>query len=54
MKELAVLFNDPKSGLPMVQSIESVEKASHWNEWIEVIFWICEECLTITASNRCD
>jgi hypothetical protein len=55
MKELAVLFNDPISGLPMVQSLESLKKEGrHWNEWVQVIFWICEECLTITASNRCD
>ena len=54
MKELAVLFNDPVSGLPMIETIESVKEWPHWNEWLQVIFWICEECLTITASHRCD
>jgi len=54
MKELAVLYNDPVAGLPMVESLESLEDPARCNEWVQVIFWICEECLTITASNRCD
>jgi len=54
MKELAVLFNDPLSGLPMVESLQSLENPSHWNEWVQVVYWICEECLAIAASNRCD
>jgi hypothetical protein len=54
MKELAVLFNDPLSGLPMIETIESMKKPLRWNEWIQVVFWICEECLAISASNRCD
>jgi hypothetical protein len=51
MKELAVLFNDPISGMPMTEPLES--DSSRWDEWVQVIFWICEECLAITASNRC-
>ena len=50
MKELAALCNDPRSGLPMVDASEH----PHWNEWVQVVFWVCEECLAITASNRCD
>ena len=50
MKELAVLCNDPRSGLPMAESSEN----PHWNEWVQVVFWVCEECLAIAASNRCD
>ena len=50
MKELAVLCNDPRSGLPMVEPCGS----PHWNEWVQVVFWVCEECLAITVSNRCD
>jgi hypothetical protein len=54
MKELAVFCNDPHSGLPMVESLSGLDKPSHWNEWVQVIFWVCEECLAIAASNRCD
>jgi hypothetical protein len=54
MKELAVLCNDPQSGLPMVESPEELENPSRWNEWVQVVYWVCEECLAIAASNRCD
>jgi|WetSurMetagenome_2_1015567.scaffolds.fasta_scaffold138512_1 hypothetical protein len=54
MKELAVIFNDPRSGLPMIEPLEAPEDTLGWNEFVQVIFWICEECLAITASNRCD
>ncbi len=50
MKELALLCNDPRSGLPMVDASEG----PHWNEWVQVVFWVCEECLAIAVSNRCD
>ena len=50
MKELAVVCNDPRSGLPMVETSEG----PNWNEWVQVVFWVCEECLAIAASNRCD
>ncbi len=52
MKELAVLFNDPVSGLPMVEAQENRDDSAKFNEWIQVIFWICEDCLAITAANR--
>jgi hypothetical protein len=54
MKELAVLFNDPISGLPMMESLENLYNPPKFNEWVQVVFWICEECLAITAANRCD
>ncbi len=54
MKELAVLFNDPISGLPLVEPGESFQNSRFWNEFVQVVFWICEECLAITASNQCD
>jgi len=54
MKELAVLCNDPHSGLPMVESLQDLEHPSRWNEWVQVVYWVCEECLAIAASNRCD
>ena len=50
MKELAVICNDPRSGLPMVE----ISEEPQWNEWVQVVFWVCEECLAIAASNRCD
>jgi hypothetical protein len=54
MKELAVLCNDPQSGLPMVESLAELKNPSSWNEWVQVVYWVCEECLAIAASNRCD
>jgi hypothetical protein len=54
MKELAVLCNDPNSGLPMVESPDELQNRSAWNEWVQVVYWVCEECLAIAASNRCD
>jgi hypothetical protein len=49
MQELAVIHNDPPSGLPMVD-----KKLEGFNEWVQVVFWICEECLSIVANNRTD
>lgn len=54
MLELAVFCNDPHSGLPMVEPIDSLEDPTCWNEWVQVVYWVCEECLAIAASNRCD
>ena len=54
MKELAVLQNDPHSGLPMIETLEELSAPSSFNEFIQVVYWVCEECLTIAASNRCD
>lgn len=45
MKELAVIHDDPHSGLDMTGSN---------NPWVEVVFWICEGCFTILSANRCD
>ena len=54
MKELAVIHNDPHSGLPMVEKLEDLSDPSHFDEFAQVVYWVCEECLTITTSNRCD
>jgi hypothetical protein len=54
MKELAAIHNDPHSGLPMIESLEELSKPSDFNEFIQVVYWVCEECLTVAASNRCD
>jgi hypothetical protein len=54
MNELATLQNDPHSGLPMCDRLDELSKPSDFNEFIQVVYWVCEECLTITASNRCD
>ena len=54
MKELAVIHNDPWSGLPMVEPVDALEDPSHANEWVQVVYWVCDDCLTIAASNRCD
>jgi len=54
MKELATLLNDPHSSLPMVEKLEELSEPAKFNEHVQVVYWVCEECLTITASNRCD
>lgn len=54
MMELAVIHNDPHSGLPMCESLEELSDPSDSNEFVQVVYWVCEECLTISASNRCD
>jgi hypothetical protein len=54
MMELAVIHNDPHSGLPMCESLEELSDPSEFNEFVQVVYWVCEECLTIAASNRCD
>ena len=54
MKELAVIPDDPHSGLPMVESIDEFKRSSSFNEWVQLVYWVCEECLTIAVSNRCD
>jgi hypothetical protein len=54
MKELAAIHNDPHSGLPMIESLEELSEPSNFNEFIQVVYWICEECLTVATSNRCD
>jgi hypothetical protein len=54
MMELATIYNDPHSGLPMCDKLEELSDPSDFNEFIQVIYWVCEECLTVTTSNRCD
>jgi hypothetical protein len=55
MRELAVICNDPISGLPMVDPIDPFEdQQKTWNEFVQVVFYICPECLAITAQNQCD
>ncbi len=54
MSELAVIHNDPFSGLPMDEKLENSLASKDFNEFLQVVYWVCEECLTITTSNRCD
>ena len=57
MLELAVIHDDPRSGLPMVERAEPGGEGpcpTQFNEWVQVVYWVCEECLTLAASNRCD
>ena len=54
MMELAVIHNDPNSGLPMCERLEELSDPADFNEFVQVVYWVCEQCLTITASNRCD
>jgi hypothetical protein len=54
MRELAVICNDPISGLPMVDSIDPSGSQNDFNEFVQVVFYICDECLTITVRHQCD
>ena len=54
MLELATLLNDPHSGLPMTETLEELSEPTKFDEYLQVVYWVCEECLTIAASNRCD
>ncbi|HXT12853.1 MAG TPA: hypothetical protein VN873_14925 [Candidatus Angelobacter sp.] len=54
MMELAAIHNDPHSGMPMCERIEDLSDPTDFNEFVQVVYWVCEECLTIAASNRCD
>ena len=53
IKELAVIHNDPYSGLPMIETLEEARQKGA-NHWVQVVFHICSQCLTIYVSNRCD
>jgi hypothetical protein len=55
MKILAVILNDPPSGLPMAESLKKVEKnRGHFNQFVQEVFHMCKNCLTIHVGNRCD
>ncbi len=54
MKELAVFFNDPYSGLPMIEKASDFESKAINNEWVQLVFWVCDECFAISTSNCCD
>lgn len=55
MKILAAICNDPYGGLPMIESIATVEgDGGHFNRWVQVVFHICDTCFTVQAGNRCD
>jgi hypothetical protein len=54
MKILAAVCNDPMSGLPMIETEEDIESHGVVNRWVQVVFHICEDCLSIRAFNRCD
>lgn len=51
MRELAVICDDPHPGLPMATAPGS---DSRGNEWVQVVYWVCDTCFCISASNRCD
>lgn len=55
MKILAAIPNDPPSGLPMIESVETVEEGNgHFNRWVQAVFHVCDACFTVHACNRCD
>jgi hypothetical protein len=55
MKILAVIRNDPPSGLPMIETMRQVKRVhGDFDHWNEVVFHICKKCLTIHVGSRCD
>jgi hypothetical protein len=55
MKILAVIINDPPSGLPMVETMQEVNKnKGRFNKYVQVVFHVCRGCLTLHVGNRCD
>jgi hypothetical protein len=52
MKELAVIFNDPISGLPMVDPVDPSGDQEQWDPYVQVVFYVCDECLAITAMSQ--
>jgi hypothetical protein len=53
MTFLAVVLNDPPGGLPMIEELNDSTRES-WNSTQQVIYHICDRCLTIWATNACD
>jgi hypothetical protein len=55
LKILAVIRNDPPSGLPMVETMAHVKKAKgHFDCFVQVVYHVCRHCLAIHVGNRCD
>ncbi len=55
MRVLASIINDPLGGLPMLETAEQVRASNgFFNSWVQVVFHICPNCLSIHAANRCD
>lgn len=52
MKELAVIHNDPASGLPLWDPVETYTRGDDVNHWMQLVYHICEECLTLRVSLR--
>jgi hypothetical protein len=55
MKVLAAIPNDPPSGLPMLENTAQVNKqGGHFNHFVQLVYYFCDQCHTIRALNECD
>jgi hypothetical protein len=55
MKVLAAIPNDPPSGLPMLETMSQVEAdGGHFNHYVQLVYYFCDQCQTIRTLNECD
>jgi hypothetical protein len=55
MKILAAIKNDPPSGLPMLETMSEVDANNgHFNHYVQLVYYFCDQCHTIRALNECD
>lgn len=52
MKELAVIHNDPAHGLPLFNSMPHALRGGDIDHWTQLVYHICDECLTLRVSMR--
>jgi hypothetical protein len=52
MKELAVIHNDPARGLPLADPVSKVTQDRDIDHWVQLVYHLCEECLTLRVSWR--
>jgi len=55
MKILAAVCNDPPVGLPMIETLETVNQSNgSFNRWVQLVFHLCDTCFTVHSCSRCD
>jgi hypothetical protein len=60
MQVLAAIHNDPEGGLPLVEPQSKKKRVTcgdirhSYNHWVQVVYHICPECLTLHVASRCD
>lgn len=54
MKELAVIHNDPRNGLPLWDPPSVLDEGRDVDHWVQLVYHVCEECLTLRVGLRRD